>query len=306
MAVNELVAIAGRGGPSPSPGSQPRHVSVIRVTVSETRATLTCVDEATNKTLTYEWVNTEVREFDSDVVNIGQTPFNVDEFALDDVGALFAQAAEVSGSAVAQELQINEYNESRVLMTVTTSPESTTVFFHPDGRMIAHLDFATATDIAEGLRDLHTDARMALAIGVNSSGLWMDVRIDPSTIERRIRPANLPSYTTRRAQTSTLIPFSAEMIDPQAIADVWASLLASGAPSVDPSSASPVPTGAATDGAAPTAAPTGSPQATPTQAIPPLEFTADTRDGQWPPKLYFNFAGRSPVYTLSGELVSVG
>jgi hypothetical protein len=256
------------------------------------------VDAKTNKTVTYEWLNGDVREFDSDVVNIGQATFDVNDFALDDVGGLFAQAAAVSGSALEQELQINEYNESRVLMTVTTVPESTTVFFHPDGRMIAHLDFTTEVGISEGLHDLVTDSRMALAIGVNSAGLWMDVRIDPETIERRIRPAALPSYTTRRAQSSSLIPYSAEMIRPQVIAEIWASLLASGVPSVGPSSAMPT-----TD---PTSGRTAPTSANPTTPVVPIEFTADARDAVWPPKLHFSFGGHAVVYSLNGELLASG
>jgi hypothetical protein len=293
-AINELLA---KAGPGP--------VAVIRVTINDTRATLTWVDAKTDKTVTYEWLNGDVREFDSDVVNIGQATFDVNDFALDDVGALFAQAAAVSGSELEQELQINEYNESRVLMTVTTVPESTTVFFHPDGRMIAHLDFTTAVGIREGLRDLVTDSRMALAIGVNTSGLWMDVRIDAETIERRIRPEALPSYTTRRAQSSSLIPYSAEMIQPQVIADIWASLLVSGVPSVGPTTTTPPSGRGAPTGSTP-ASPTITGGATAPGAAPPLvpiEFTADTRDGQWPPKLHFSFDGRSPVYSLTGQFI---
>ena len=48
-----------------------------------------------------------------------------------------------------QNLQIVEYNEGTVLMTVSTKPESRTVFFRRDGSVVNHIDFATPTGMTE-------------------------------------------------------------------------------------------------------------------------------------------------------------
>lgn len=189
----------------------------IRVTITRWEATLTYVEK--DKARTLQWRQGEISEMDSDVAWIQQAQFTPAEFALDDVGALFDRAAAVSSSAETQELQINEYNEGRVLMTVTTTPESSTVFFRADGSLINTLDFTTTSGVTEALADLTDSSTALLGLGYSPDlGMWVDVVARPGVVERRIRPAKLPPYHAERNASTTMDTFEPSVIRPEVIA----------------------------------------------------------------------------------------
>lgn len=194
-------------------GSNP----IIRVEVTRSSANLTYVEQG--KAHTIGFVNGQVQAVDSSVEYVNQASFNPADFNLDDVGNLFRLAAERSGSSQQQDLQINEYQPGEVLMTVTTTPESTTVFFQPNGTPIDELDYSTAAGLAEGIRDAARGSQAVLAVGYKpDEGLWVDVRVDATTIERRTRLAGLPTIVTRRTQATSLTPFDPAIIDAPALA----------------------------------------------------------------------------------------
>lgn len=204
LAIEELTALAA-GRP------------IIRLTITREMATVAFTEAA--KARSFSWTDGRIEELDSDVAHINQASFDPQAFALNDIGALFRQAGETAGSTSHQELQINEVNEGRVLMTVTTDPESATIFFRADGSMINHLDFTTTEGIAEALRDTVDEATTVLGIGLRpEQGMWVDVAAGPGVIERRIRPAKLPAYSTQRNQASSLEPFSPALAKPEVIA----------------------------------------------------------------------------------------
>ena len=155
-AVDELAARAGDG-------------PVIRVTVNAFEATLTYLEPkdtplplktpspaaATDfQAVSLGWVGGVIEELDSDVAYIQQTTFSPADYNLEAVARMFRDAAAVSGSSSQQELQINEYNQGRVLMTVTTNPETSTVFFRHDASLISRLDFSTDNSAASCGQDL--------------------------------------------------------------------------------------------------------------------------------------------------------
>ena len=190
---------------------------IIRVEVTRSSANLTYVEQG--KAHTIGFANGQVNAVDSSVEYINQASFNPADFNLDDVGTLFRLAAQRSGSSQQQDLQINEYQPGEILMTVTTTPESTTVFFQPNGTPIDELDYRTAAGLAEGLRDTARGSQTVLAVGYKpDEGLWVDVRVDATTIERRTRQAGLPTIVTRRTQTTSLMPFDPAIIDTVALA----------------------------------------------------------------------------------------
>lgn len=222
-AVDELTARAG---------DRP----VIRVTVNAFEATLTYLepkpapppaktaspDAPTDyKAMSLGWVGGTIEELDSDVEYIHQAAFNPADFNLDGVTQMFENAAAVSGSSSQQELQINEYNQGRVLMTVTTNPETSTVFFRHDGSLIARLDFSTEQGLGEGLRDAVDSAAQVISVGLlpDNAGLFADVIAQEGIVERRIRQSTLPMFSSQRKQpTTTLATFDPAVISPAVIA----------------------------------------------------------------------------------------
>ena len=207
QAIGQLVAAAGTD-------------QAIRLRVDQSTASLTYVDD--EQAVTLGWDNGRIATLDSDINYVGQTGFAVSSFNLDDIGQMFAQAAQLAGSDTDQELQINEYNAGRVLMTVTTSPESQTIFFRPDASLINWLDFTNTDDVAEALADVAGDGVQVIALGVGDMGFFADVRVNASIIERRTRPAKLPAYSAQRSASSDLLSFNPSDIDPAVIARLLA------------------------------------------------------------------------------------
>lgn len=170
----------------------------------------------------------KVKEVPSDLTYVDQIAFDPSAFNLADVGAIFRAAAAVSGSDKAQELQIVDrqlfdHSPSDVLMSVSTNPETRTVFFRADGTLVPTLDFNTSRGIAEGLKDavgLHTSAS-ALVVG-SATGAYIEFTgPDSTTTARRQRTARFPVTVTLRNESDKLTPFDPSLVDP---AVVWAVL----------------------------------------------------------------------------------
>ncbi|MDR1355460.1 MAG: hypothetical protein LBJ43_04290 [Propionibacteriaceae bacterium] len=241
---------------------------ILRVTLTAQQATLTYLDIATERPMTLRWENNVIEQLDLGIVWVNQASFKLSDFVLDDLGAMFRAAAEVSGSDINQELQITEYNEARVLMSVTTSPESVPVFFYPNASMVNQLDFTTSGGVKEAIRDSCVTARV-LAIGLDQQGFWADIRRDVETIERFIRPAGLPVYSTLRSQSSELTEFDCALADAEVISNLLVRLPAE-------------LTGNAQSG---------------------IKFGMDTRDDEPAPKLYFTVGFTTMEYEVDGRPV---
>ncbi|MFT8396456.1 hypothetical protein [Propionibacterium sp.] len=192
------------------------HKPILRVEVTATTANITYLDDRNAYTIGF--ANGAVSKLDSTVTYIDQTEFNPDEFAIDDVGSLFDQAAALSGSRQQQDLQINEYDQGNVIMTVTTTPESSTVFFRPDGTPIHKLDFRNVQDLTEGLSDTVQNSPTVSAVSIKPDALSVDVRIDAATIQRRTRQNALPTIVATLKDSSDSVAFSSTVIDPAVIA----------------------------------------------------------------------------------------
>jgi len=250
-AVNALVAQAGTD-------------LAIRVAITDTTASMTYVSN--NQAVTLDWQDGTVSPEDSDITYVGQAIFDVSSFNLSNVGQMFSQAATLTGSSTKQELQINEYNTGRVLMTVTTSPESQTIFFRQDATIINWLQFNTTAGVAEALKDIDTGTDV-ITVGLNDQGLYADSIADPSTIQRVVRPAKLPAYSALRSGSSDLTAFDPSTLD----AATLASLLSTKAPAI-----------------------AGNPDPTATWVI-------DTRDHLGAPTIRLTVGPTTRVYDLAGD-----
>lgn len=190
---------------------------VVRVVLNRTSARLTYVDEG-ERPRSVVWQAGRISPSDDGTDLVAATSFDPLRFNLSDIETLFATAAEVSGSKSRQELQINEYDHGQIYLTVTTTPESSTVFFDRDGVLVPRLDFSVAQDVATGIADVLENRLIVIEIGMNADQVWADVLVSPGVVERRIRPANQPMYLTQRRENPPGGQFEASMVDPEVLA----------------------------------------------------------------------------------------
>lgn len=191
---------------------------VVRLVVDRTRARLTYVDEG-DRPRSVVWEAGKISPSDDGTDLVASTSFDPLMFDLSDVETLFQIAATISGSSARQELQIVEYDHGQIYMTVTTTPESSTVFFGRDGVPVARLNLTLADNLATGISDALVDRSLVVEVGVSGSDqVWVDVVLSPGIVERRIRPANQPMYLAQRRETPSGEQFDAALIDPQVLA----------------------------------------------------------------------------------------
>lgn len=163
------------------------------------------------------------QQVQTDLWYVDQAVFDVDDFALDDVGALFRAAAAVSGSAENQELQIVDYSAGQVMMTVSTNPESRTVFFTPAGVLVTTLDLTSEWGLARAHADVVGQRRTATALGFGSpAGVYLEYAGDePDTTVRRLRTARIPVTVSTRSGRPAYDSFAVAAVSPER---VWAVL----------------------------------------------------------------------------------
>ncbi|MDR1431769.1 MAG: hypothetical protein LBI99_06590, partial [Propionibacteriaceae bacterium] len=142
-----------------------------------------------DRPVTWAYRDHKLAEVSSDLAYVAQASFNISDFDISDVGAIFRAAAGVSGSGHRQILQIVDYSGGQVMMSVATNPESRTVFFTPNGALLEDLNFATIGGLTRGLADVSRNLYHALAVSIDSErGIWIDYPAgDKGSIVRRQR-----------------------------------------------------------------------------------------------------------------------
>ena len=185
---------------------------IVRVVIDRTQVRLTYVASG-DRPATLKWTKGETTESDDGTDLVTATPFDPAAFNLTDIAALFAQASEIAGDDTRQELQINEYNLGQVLMTVTTNPETTTVFFNADGTLIPRLDLTDNEALATAIADATAGQAPDAVVIDRDQQVAADYRRPNGIVERRIRPMTGPVYITRRKETLSTIAFDPAQID---------------------------------------------------------------------------------------------
>ena len=189
---------------------------LIQLEITQESAAITVVKD--DQPQTWAWRDGAIKQVDSDVAYVHQTVFTIDDFNINDVGALFRAAAGISGSDSSQQLQIVDSSAGEVFMSVSTNPESRTVFFNPDGSLLPTLDFNTESGITGGLDDVSGPRGSALAIGIQSNlGAWLDFPGSTTTTIRRVRTSTVPTTINERAQRPDLPLFSVPKVRADAI-----------------------------------------------------------------------------------------
>ena len=167
------------------------------------------------------WAHREGKsaEVPSDLAYVDQATFDASAFNLSDIGGLFRAAASQSGSEEDQRLTIVDYSGGEVMMSVSTFPESRTVFFNPDGSLVDVLNFDAPGGIENGITETLGLQLTVYSVTVQSDeGAWADYPGDEEgTTVRRTRTAKVPVTTNTRKETPDLPVFVAAGIRPDAV-----------------------------------------------------------------------------------------
>ncbi|HEX7397802.1 MAG TPA: hypothetical protein VF312_09660 [Propionibacteriaceae bacterium] len=251
--IKELVAAAGT-------------INAIKVEISAHEASLSIVSGMTAKT--WAWRNGTILVVDSDTQFVGQEIFDPRDYDVSGISGMFETAATLAKSDSGQQLQIVEYADRTVYMTVTTNPESLTVFFRKDGSLVSQVDLTTLTGIQEAYRDAVGTKKFINALGIlpNQGGMYVDVAV-LDTIVRTVRQPRLPVRTTTRREATTLSPFDPALVKPSIIASSLANISA---------------------------------KTTVQTPAPGWSLEVDTKDNTPEPRMYFTVNGDQTVMTLDG------
>ncbi|MGV8846142.1 hypothetical protein [Tessaracoccus sp.] len=205
----------------------------LKLDISEEEVTLTVL--TTDLTVqSYRWRDGVIDLAETDVQYLGQTIFWPTDFAINNVRRIFDVAALHGTSANGQVLQVVEYAPGRVFMSVTTSPETRTVFFRKDGSIVRSLNTSSVADIREGISDVVGGASEVYMVGFDSErGFFAELPAADETTERRSRMANRPVFSSTRAGSSSLTPFDPALLDAAAMAQGIASRATAGGCSVE-------------------------------------------------------------------------
>lgn len=213
--------------------------SVVRAEVTKATASVSVLVKDEVRTWSYR--DGAIKQSASELAMSEQTPFSLTGFALDNVGELFRLAGAVSGSTKDQQLQVTVYSAGKILMTVTTVPETKTVFFEPSGVLVPVLDFGTQAGITAGLADVIGATTTATSVVVSSAqGVTMDSPSTQRISVRWHRAASVPTTSVQRSDNTTGVTvFDPHRVTPRPSGVCW------NAP------APPAPTATATHGPSP-------------------------------------------------------
>ena len=179
----------------------------LKLDVSTSEVILTVLD-TDQKPFTLLWRSNQIAPTDSDIQYLGQTTFRPTDYPLGNISELFDTATRMGATGADKILQIVEQRPGEVYLTVTTTPETKTVFFEKDGTAVRNLGYTSVADLTDGLAAVISGSRAATQIGFGpNTGYWIDLPASNGITERRTRSAALPVYTTRLKETSSLTPF---------------------------------------------------------------------------------------------------
>jgi hypothetical protein len=158
-------------------------------------------------------------EVTSDLAYVDQATFDVSRFNISNIGGLFRAAASMSGSEEHQSLTIVDYSGGEVMMSVSTLPESRTVFFYANGALLDVLNFDAPGGIASGIKEAVGLQLTVYSVTVQSDqGAWADYPgTEEGTTVRRTRTAKVPATTNIRNETPNLPVFVSARIRPDIV-----------------------------------------------------------------------------------------
>ncbi|MGC3994243.1 MAG: hypothetical protein QM779_09075 [Propionicimonas sp.] len=237
-----LLAGCGTTSPSPTATPTPTGPDFTQPGAASAMVTQLLEDAGSQRALTVEITKTtvEVTVLNSDELPVAwayrdgttgrvttdqqyvdQATFDVSRFNISDVGGLFRAAEGQSGSASNQSLTIVDYSGGEVMMSVSTVPESRTVFFNASGSILQTLNFDTSGGVEAGIKDALGPRLTVYSITVDSTqGVTVDYPGATGTTVRRTRTAKVPVTTNVAVPAVDLPVFLATKVEPARIVEV--------------------------------------------------------------------------------------
>ena len=245
-----------------------RQALMVEITTDSVQVSVLAADA---KPVTWAHRDGKSAEVPSDLAYVDQATFDVAKFNISRVGGLFRAAASMSGSEEKQSLTIVDYSGGEVMMSVSTFPESRTIFFNPDGSLLAQLNFDTPDGMAAGIKEAVGLQLTVYSVTVQSDeGAWADYPgNEEGTTVRRTRTAKVPVTTNIRKETPPLTVFVAARIRPDA---VWKVVDAVRGTSTVPADA-------------------------------PWSVVIEDRDSSGVPRMYFSIGPTSLTTDLNGDVI---
>lgn len=163
----------------------------LKLDLTTTQATLTVLEDGAPRSV--RWSADVIDEATTDFEYFDQRTFDPRGFPLDQVGLMFdlADLLGVRGDLV---YQVQEYREQQVFQTVSSRPESFTVFFERDASAVPVLGTATTADIAEGMREVITNDIAIREFGFSPErGYWV-VSTTADGEVMRVRKDGIPMF----------------------------------------------------------------------------------------------------------------
>lgn len=197
------------------------HLPVLKLDITETQVTLTAL-RPNNAVISYRWSANQITTVDSDFEYLDQATFDPRIFPLNSVSRMF-DVADLNGVSGELVLQILDYRDGTVLMTVSSRPATATVFFNPDGSAVSSLGVTSVSDLEEGIAAVVQDASAVYAISLSAStGYRAELPDGPGQILTRTRMGALPVFATQRTESTGLEPFDPSLITPSVLAQLIA------------------------------------------------------------------------------------
>lgn len=190
------------------------HRPALKLDVTPESATLTVLT-IDHQVLAYQWSNDALDSATTDFQYLKQSTFTPTDYPLASIGTMFkeAQRLGVEGDLV---YQIQEYGHGSITQSISSRPETTTVFFRPDATPVPSIGVETAHDVAIGLEAVTKGLSRITQFGFSKERGYWAFAPDGEQLVTRIRKDQVPTFETRKSGTSEDTPFDASLIDPAA------------------------------------------------------------------------------------------
>lgn len=188
----------------------------LKLDVTSSQATLTVLEEDESVS-SFRWANGVIDITTSDFQYLGQATFSPEDYPLESIGRMF-DIADLRGVRGELVYQVQEYRAGDVVQTVSSLPESSTVFFEQDGSAIPSLDGSHTADILAGHEAVVRPGEELVSFGYSpergfhSESLTVDDRIT------RTRTGGIPTVEAARPRTGSREGFDPALVDPMIVA----------------------------------------------------------------------------------------
>lgn len=187
----------------------------LKLDVTPTQATVTVLEED-DAVSTFRWSENTIDITASDFQYLGQATFDPADYPLEHIGRMF-DIADLRGVRGQLLYQVQEYRAGDVVQTVSSLPESATVFFELDGSAIPDLDGAHAGDILEGHEELVREDEELVRFGYSPERGFQAESIADEELIIRTRTGGVPTVESRRPAMGSRDTFSPDTVDPLVI-----------------------------------------------------------------------------------------